>query len=103
MEPLSYKQFVDEINNGKIIKAVFQVENYAHYKNCLIERIVDILHNGNSIVIIDVKLTNDLSEHVGFYKVFNEKFKLFDMGREGKFTLKQIWDKIKFIRIDYKT
>lgn len=103
MESLSYQQFIDEINEGKIIRAVFQVENYAHYNNCLIERVTDVLHNGNPLVTISVKLTRDKSEHVGFYKVFNEEFKLFKIGRQGKFTLKQMWDKIKFIEIDYDT
>ena len=103
MKSLTYQQFIDEINSGKIIKAEFQVKNYAHYKHCSIERITDVLKNGNSIVRIDVKLTNDESEHIGFYKVFKENFKLFNMGCKGMFTLKQMWDEIEFIKIDYST
>ena len=101
MESLSYQQFIDELNRGKIIKAVFQVKNYTHYKSCSIERITNVLKNGNSIVTINVKLTNDESERVGFFKTFHEKYKLFNMGRKGTFTLKQMWDKIEFISIEY--
>lgn len=100
MKPLSYQQFIDEINNGKIVKAVFQVKDYAHYKCCSTERKEHVFSNGNSMVFIDVKLTKD-SEQVSFYKTFNEKYKLFNMRRKGSFTLKQMWDKIKFISIDY--
>lgn len=103
MKSLSYQQFIDEINNGKILKALFQVKNYAHYRNCLIERTTDIINNGKSIVCLDyisVKLTND-SEHYSFSEKFDEEIKIFNMGRKGTFTLKQMWDKIEFISIDY--
>ncbi|MCH5154094.1 MAG: hypothetical protein J1F71_02665 [Clostridiales bacterium] len=103
MEPLSYQQFIDGINNCKIVKAVFLIEEYAHYKNCVIERATDIIDNGKSTVhinYISVKLSND-SEHFSFLKEFDEDLKLFDMKRKGKFTLKQMWDRIKFITIEY--
>ena len=103
MISLSYQQFIDEINNGKIIKTVFQVKDYAHYNNCLIERATDIINNGKSIVHIDyisVKLTKD-SEHYSFLEEYDEGIKIFDMKRKGKFTLKQMWDRIEFISIDY--
>ena len=103
MELLSYRQFVDEINNGKIIKAVFQIENYPHYNNCLIERAIDNFNIGKSTAPFDyisVRLTKD-SEHFSFGNAFNEKIKLFDMKLKGKFTLEQMWNRIKFIKIDY--
>ena len=100
MKSLSYRQFIDEINTGKIVKALFQITDYTHYKCCSIERVVEVFSDGDSIVHIDVRLTKD-SEHVCFYKTFNEKYKLFDMKRKGAFTLKQIWDRIEFISIDY--
>ena len=100
MKSLSYQQFIDGINNGTIIKAVFQVKDYAHYRYCIIERKVDVLKNGNCLVYIEVKLTKD-SEHVSFYETFMEYHKLFNMGRKGTFTLKQMWDRIEFISIDY--
>ena len=99
---LSYQQFIDEINNGKIIKAVFQVKDYAHYRCCSIERIIDFFPSGNSMARIDVRLTKD-SERVGFLEIFKEDCKLFKMGRKGTFTLKQMWDRIDFISIDYAT
>ncbi|MCH5147884.1 MAG: hypothetical protein J1G05_00795 [Clostridiales bacterium] len=100
MNTLTYQQFIDEINNGKIIKAVFQIKDYAHYRCCSIERIIDVFPSGNSMIRIDIRLTKD-SERVGFLEKFNEKYKLFDMGRKGTFTLKQMWDRIEFISIDY--
>lgn len=105
MKSLSYEHFIEEINSGKILKAVFQINNYAHYNNCLIERETDIINNGKStvhIVHIAVKLTKD-SEHYFFLEEFDEKIKIFNMKRKGKFTLKQMWDRIEFISIDYAT
>ncbi|MDE7168479.1 MAG: hypothetical protein K2O28_06520 [Clostridia bacterium] len=109
MQSLSYQQFIDDINSGKIIKAVFQVKDYAHYRCCSIERIVDIFPNGNSMVRIDVKLAKSyyvgeyghIVGHFGFFGKFKEDRKLFKMGRNGTFTLKQMWDRIEFTSIDY--
>lgn len=100
MISLSYQQFIDAINDGQIVKAAFQIKDYTHYRFCSIERIEYILPNGNSIVRIDVKLTKD-SEHIAFLFTIDEHYKLFDMGRKGTFTLKQMWDRIEFISIDY--
>ena len=99
MGVLSYEQFVDALNNGVITKFVFRVENYPHYKKCMIERKIDTLPSGRSIVLINVNLTADNSERVSFFKTFNEQYKLFDFGSQGKFTLKQLWDKIKPIEM----
>ncbi len=99
MGALSYEQFVDALNNGELTKFVFRVENYPHYKKCVIERKNDVLPSGRSIVLIQINLTADNSERVSFFKTFNEQYKLFDCGSNGKFTLKQLWDKIKPIEI----
>ena len=48
-----------------------------------------------------IKLTNDSSEIVDFSKKFNEKFKLFDFGRNRRFTLKLVWDKIVISNIEF--
>lgn len=111
MESLTYQQFIDGINSGKIIKAEFQVKDYARYKYCSIQRIIDVFPNGNSMVRIDVKLAKSyyvgeyghIFGHFCFLNKFNEKCKLFKMGRNGTFTLKQMWDRIEFISIDYAT
>ena len=56
--------------------------------------------NGNVIYWIDVNLSDDGSERVGFYDTFKEGFKLFRMGRKGSFTLKQLWDRIEIVEIN---
>ncbi|MCH5161895.1 MAG: hypothetical protein J1G38_00200 [Clostridiales bacterium] len=69
----------------------------------MIEQVTDNISLGKDTVHIDyisVKLTKD-SEHFSFLNKFNEKLKLFDMKRKGKFTLKQMWDRIIFISTDY--
>jgi len=109
LEPISYQQFIDDINSGKISKAVFQVKDYARYRCCSIERIADVFPNGNSMVRIDVKLAKNYNVgqygHIygnfGFSEKFEEDCKLFKMGRKGTFTLQQMWDKIEFISINY--
>ena len=109
METLSYQQFIDEINNGKIVKAVFQVKDYTRYKYCTIEREENILQDGRCQVSFPVKLAKNYN--IGqygyvygnflFFGKFEEDCKLFKMGRKGTFTLKQMWDRIEFISIDY--
>ncbi len=109
METLSYQQFIDDINNGKITKAIFRVKDYAHYDFCTIESIVDVFPSGKPLVRIDVKLAKDyyigqyghIFGNFSFYEKFKEERKIFSMGRKGTFTLKQMWDRIEFISIDY--
>lgn len=51
--------------------------------------------------MIEVKLVEDDSETVSFYKYFKEDYKLFKFGRKGTFTLKQVWNNIQVIQINY--
>lgn len=96
-----YKWFIKEINSGKISEIYFAVRDYAHYKNCHIKRVIDILPNGNQIIRIEVCLTPDKVEKVSFFKTFEEKYKLFDMGRKGTYTLQTMWDKLEIHKIVY--
>ena len=96
---ITYRQFVEDLNNSKITEAIFEVIGYSHYKNCKIFRKYDTLKNGNTISLIRVELTNDNSELVSFMDEFNESYKLFRMGKKGAFTLAQMWPRIKIIKI----
>ena len=98
---MEYCEFIDKINSGKIKKFYFSVLNYSHYSDCLIEYKIDHPKNNVSIKIIMVTLTKDETEKVGFYENFDEKYKLFNFKRKGKFTLKQIWKDILIKYIEY--
>ena len=94
-----YQQIIDDLNTGKISAIRFFIKNYTHYKNCIIERKIDIIPNGKSIVLISVKLTEDRTEDVSFLKTFKEDEKLFKMGKKGTFTLKEAWKFVDIIQI----
>ena len=95
----SYQELINGINKGAIKQVRFCVNNYSHYKSCLITRMEHKIYNGNSIVQIDVLLTKDASEKISFFDTFKEDTKLFDFGRKGRFTLKQLWSKIIILEI----
>ena len=97
---MTYEQFIKNMNEGILSNITFEVEGYAHYKNCKISRKKDTLDNDKTIVLIKITLTKDESEAVSFMDKFNESYKLFRMGRKGSFTLKQVWDKIKIVAIE---
>jgi hypothetical protein len=101
VDKISYKEFVAGINNGVIELIRFSVDGYSHYNNCIIRRIVDILANGNEVIIIRVDLVTDSTESVSFYQKFKEEFKMFNFGRKGKYTLKEVWEKIIIIELIY--
>lgn len=101
VDKISYKEFVTGINNGVIELIRFSVDGYSHYSNCIIKRIVDNLSNGNEVIIIRVDLVTDSTESVSFYQKFKEEFKMFNFGRKGKYTLKEIWEKIIIIELVY--
>ena len=90
----SYKEIIEGLNNSKIIKVSFFIEDYSHYKSCRIYRAYE------PVTCLKVELTKDSSEHISFWK-FKEDFKLFNFGKKGKFTLKQIWDKVCITEIIY--
>ncbi len=99
---MSYEEFIKSINNEKEIKQIdFYVDGYAHYKNCSIGRYIDKMLGKEFNGRITCILTQDHSEKVNFWKKFQEDYKLFDFGRKGKFTLKDIWDKVVITNIVY--
>lgn len=97
----NYRDVINGLNNGTISKICFSIKNYPHYRQCTIFRVVDTLPSEKNIVRIVVNPTIDNSELVSFYKVFKEDYKMFDLGTRGKFTLKQLWDDIEIINIEY--
>ena len=99
MGEYSYENVIDGLNHGEIKQICFSVKNYVHYQNCVITRLEDKLANGNTIVLIEVNLTKDSSEKVSFFKTFKEDYKLFNLGKRGRFTLKQLWPEIAISNI----
>ena len=95
-----YKEIIDGLNSGRIKFVRFCVNNYSHYKNCTIKRIEQKMPNGKSFLLIEVILTQDSSEKISFLDSFEESTKLFNMGRKGKFTLKQLWSQITVLEIE---
>ena len=99
---MEYCEFVNKINSGEIKKIQFSVLNYPHYRDCIIEHKIDRPKENVAIKIITVTLTKDETERVSFYKTFDEKYKLFNFKRKGKFTLKQIWEHISINSIEWR-
>ena len=99
MGEYSYRNVIDGLNRGTIKQICFSVNNYAHYKNCVITRLEDKLGNGNTIVLIEVNLTKDSSEKVSFFRTFKEDYKLFSLGKRGRLTLEQLWPEIKISNV----
>ena len=97
----NYEEIVNNLNSGKIESILFSINKYAHYQKCSIKRYIDYVDNGKYIVRIEVKLAEDDSETISFYKCFKEDCKLFRFGRKGSFTLKQIWDNVQILQINY--
>lgn len=97
----NYEEIINNLNEGKIEIIIFSIKEYAHYKKCIIKRCVDCVCNDKHIVRIEVKLVEDDSETVSFYKYFKEDYKLFKFGKKGTFTLKQVWNKVQVIQINY--
>lgn len=89
---LSYDEFMKALRSNKISSIAFYVEGYNHYRNC------KIWNDGTGF---QIKLTVDGSEWIGFYKKFEENYKLFKITGKGKFTLKQMWPQIRITQISY--
>ena len=95
-----YQKTIDDLNSGKIKRIRFCVKNYSHYKDCIIERIEDTNYKGNAFLRIDVKLTKDSSENISFLDVFKDDYKMFNLGKKGSFSLRQIWSEIDILELD---
>lgn len=89
---ISYESFIEGINNGTIQKIEFEIKDYAHYKKCVIRRRDDF---------IDILLTKDGSENVGFFRTFEENCKLFKI-KGATYTLKQVWNKVVISQVTIK-
>lgn len=93
---MKYRDFVDGINSGRIIKAIFSIKNYSHYRNCVMESKPTTIGN-----IIWFYLTPDGYEKKGFLNKVKEKNKIFKIKNSGTFSLLQIWDKVDIHFVEY--
>ena len=102
---MTYDEFIEGINNPNKIKQIdFYIDGYNHYRNCSIGRYREkIGHPVNKVVDFRITciLTKDHSEDVGFLFKFKEDYKLFNFGSKGKFTLKDVWDKVVITKVKY--
>ncbi|MBR2340070.1 MAG: hypothetical protein IKA74_04480 [Clostridia bacterium] len=101
---MNYDEFIKGINDEQKIKQIdFYIDGYAHYKNCSIGRYKEKIFGNEFNFRITCILTKDHSEYVSFYETFKEDYKLFNFGKKGKFTLKDVWDKVVITKIEYFT
>ena len=101
---MTYDEFIEGINNPNKIKQMdFYINGYGHYNSCSIGRYIEKVKGIGKILNwrITCILTKDHSEDVSFFKVFNEDYKLFSFGSKGKFTLKDVWNKVVITKIEY--
>jgi hypothetical protein len=102
MNEYDYRRIINDLNNGIVKQIRFCVDSYYHYRDCKIARIKHIVNNKIQVHHIDVSLTADSSEKISFLYEFQEDVKLFNMGKKGKFTLKQMWPRITILEIVYE-
>ena len=88
----TYDEFIQLLNSDGFSCVIFEIDGYAHYRNCVIKKVHPPFLNG--MAEFDVILSNDPNERIGFLETFDEKCKLFYFGRNRGFTLKQIWDRV---------
>ena len=102
---MTYDEFIEGINNPNKIKQVnFYIEGYNHYRNCSIGRYREkIGYPVNKTVDYRITciLTKDHSDDVSFPFKFKEDYKIFDFASKGKFTLKEVWDKVVITKVEY--
>ena len=98
---MKYRDFVDGINSGKIIKVVFSIRGYSHYRNCIMESKPTAPNKVESGKIIWFYLTPDGYEKKGFINKIKESDKLFKIKNNGTFSLLQIWDKMDIHYVEY--
>lgn len=102
---MTYEEFIEGINDPKKIKQVnFYIEGYNHYRNCSIGRYIEkIGYPVNKTVDYRITciLTKDHSEDVNFLFRFHENYKLFHFGSKGRFTLKEVWDKVVITNVEF--
>ena len=97
---MTYRDFVDGLNSGKITKAVFSIKNYPHYRNCVVEA-KKTFPNKLDSKIIWFHLTPDGYEKKGFLNKIKESDKLFKIKNKGTFSLLQMWDKVDIHFVEY--
>lgn len=100
MKSIDYNELITKLENGNIRGVKFSIKDYSHYRKCSIYRKNVTLDNGNEVNMVCVDPVTDLSESVCFYRKFNEPYKLFNLGKNKKYTLKQIWNRVQIIEID---
>ena len=70
---IDYEKFINDLNSGLIVSAEFSFKNYAHYKNCVIEKGVLKNWTGGEVPTIKVRLTKDGSEKTEFLYAYKRQ------------------------------
>ena len=96
---MQYKEFIDEINAGRIAKAVLCVQGYAHYKDVVFS--CNPCHFAPYGVEIFVRPVADGTEDMVFYHRYDETSPLVRIKGRGQLTLKQIWQEVSVKEIVY--
>lgn len=87
----TYQEIVDGLNDGSIKKVCFAVENYGHYSDCVAEGFPADCRQNAEVVF---RLTPDGNETCVFCRRVNPDEKIFVFKGKGKYSLRQIWNKI---------
>lgn len=101
---MTYDEFIEGINDPDKIKQIdFYIEGYNHYRKCSIGRYIEKIRGINKIVDFRITCvsTQDHSEDVSFAFKLKEDYKLFNFGSKGKFSLKEVWNKVVITNIEY--
>ena len=103
---MEYNKFINDINDGLIVKIHLELLSYAHYKNIEIttEKAINPKPNSKEKYVnkITIYLTNDKKESAIIFNDFKEYEKFFKIKGKGSFTFKELWKDIIVKEVIYK-
>ena len=92
---------LDGVNKGKLDDVHFFIDGYNHYHSCHLKRKYQKYELIDEPVFecIELSLCDDGSESSFYHGEFLDKEKVFNIKGKGRFTLREIFNLVKFISI----
>ncbi len=91
----TYEEIIKGINEGTLDEVRFAIPSYPHYRDCVLRRVYLEINGIKSFECIEMRLTKDGSEKSLYYGLFKYKEKLFNIKGKGRFTFKEIFNRIE--------
>ena len=94
MDPDSYRDMLERLNDHRIEEVRFSIEGYGHYRDCVLRHFYEYLPALGKKAHLGIEAVLSRDERAMFHGPFKDEMKIFHLGKEGKKSLRYLMKRI---------